>query len=50
MKESDDQLRMMADKIPRLVWACHPDGKTEFLVHPRLSAEQRSEDLLAPLA
>jgi PAS domain S-box-containing protein len=28
---SQDQLRMMIDKIPALAWSCLPDGTTEFL-------------------
>ena len=31
MKGSEDQLRIMIDKIPTLAWACRPDGTTEFL-------------------
>src|SRR6267154_673584 len=31
MTESEDQLRIMIDKIPTLAWSCRPDGTTEFL-------------------
>ena len=31
IKRSEDQLRMMIDTIPTLVWSCRPDGTTEFL-------------------
>lgn len=28
---SEDQIRMMIDKIPTLAWSCRPDGTSEFL-------------------
>jgi PAS domain S-box-containing protein len=31
MNFSEDQLRIMIDKIPTLAWSCRPDGSTEFL-------------------
>jgi PAS domain S-box-containing protein len=31
MKEAEDQLRVMIDKIPTLAWSCLPDGSAEFL-------------------
>jgi hypothetical protein len=31
MNYSEDQFRMMIDKIPMLAWSCRPDGATEFL-------------------
>jgi len=31
VNHSQDQLRMMIDKIPALAWSCLPDGTTEFL-------------------
>ena len=31
MKDSEDQLRVMIDKIPALAWAARPDGTAEFL-------------------
>jgi hypothetical protein len=34
-QESEDQLRMMIDKMPTLAWSCRPDGTTEFLLRQR---------------
>jgi PAS domain S-box-containing protein len=31
MNYSEDQFRMMVDKIPALAWSCRSDGTTEFL-------------------
>jgi len=31
MKESEDQFRLMIDRIPTLAWSCLPDGTAEFL-------------------
>ncbi|PYV40835.1 MAG: hypothetical protein DMG06_18995, partial [Acidobacteria bacterium] len=31
LKGSEDQFRLMIDKIPTLAWSCLPDGTAEFL-------------------
>jgi formate hydrogenlyase transcriptional activator len=31
MNSTQDQLRVMIDKIPTFAWSCRPDGTTEFL-------------------
>jgi hypothetical protein len=31
MNHSEDQLRVMINRIPALAWSCLPDGTPEFL-------------------
>jgi hypothetical protein len=45
MKYSEDQFRMMVDKIPALAWSCRSDGATEFLVRYKPLRDEKGQIL-----